>query len=205
MSLDYAILGFLDSQELSGYDLKTKCFDGAVAHFWTADQAQVYRTLDRLKSRGLVSATRRRQTARPDRRVYAITPTGRRALTEWLAGPHALPPYRNPFLIQVNFAEGLSNDALAEVLERQREQHQMRLADLRARSASAPGKGGGKRTPSRAELLHRMTFDAAMAQERSSIDWLDDCIEVLQRTPSSGSGGQRRPVGTRMSQGRSGS
>src|SRR5579875_1236367 len=44
MSLTHAILGFLNRQPMTGYDLKTQCFDISVAYFWPADQAQIYRT-----------------------------------------------------------------------------------------------------------------------------------------------------------------
>ncbi len=47
MSLKHAILGFLELSPFSGYDLK-KAFDGSVQHFWPADQAQIYRTLNQL-------------------------------------------------------------------------------------------------------------------------------------------------------------
>jgi hypothetical protein len=45
MSLEFAILGFLNYQPYSGYDLK-KIFDTSVRHFWPADQSQIYRTLE---------------------------------------------------------------------------------------------------------------------------------------------------------------
>ena len=51
MSLEHAILGFLNYKPLSGYDLK-KIFDTSVRHFWAADQSQIYRTLNRLTERG---------------------------------------------------------------------------------------------------------------------------------------------------------
>ena len=105
MSLDYAILGFLQGADLSGYDLKTRCFDHEAAHFWTADQAQVYRTLDRLEARGDVTVTPKRQRNKPDRKVYSITGDGRDRLRTWAEEPHPLPPYRDPFLIQVRFSE----------------------------------------------------------------------------------------------------
>ena len=47
MSLEYAILGFLNYHPYTGYDLK-KIFDTSVRHFWPADQSQIYRTLARL-------------------------------------------------------------------------------------------------------------------------------------------------------------
>ena len=46
MSLGHAILGFLSRRPMTGYELKTRCFDQVASHFWTADQAQIYRTLD---------------------------------------------------------------------------------------------------------------------------------------------------------------
>ena len=53
MSLRFAILGFLSVRPFSGYDLK-RAFDQSVRHFWTADQAAIYRTLGELESKGLV-------------------------------------------------------------------------------------------------------------------------------------------------------
>jgi len=40
MSLQHAILGFLNYKSLTGYDLK-KIFVAAVRHFWAADQSQI--------------------------------------------------------------------------------------------------------------------------------------------------------------------
>ena len=51
MSLDHAILGFLNYHPYTGYDLK-KIFDSSVQHFWPADQSQIYRTLNRLTEQG---------------------------------------------------------------------------------------------------------------------------------------------------------
>ena len=51
MSLEHAILGFLQYKPMSGYDLK-KIFDTSVRHFWPADQSQIYRTLTRLADKG---------------------------------------------------------------------------------------------------------------------------------------------------------
>ena len=73
MSLDYAILGFLNYRPLSGYDLK-KMFDTSVQHFWTADQSQIYRILARLAKQKWVQVEVIEQTSRPDRKIYHITP-----------------------------------------------------------------------------------------------------------------------------------
>ena len=80
MSLDAAILGFLGERPRSGYDLKTRCFDGVARDFWTADQAQIYRTLERLQAAKLVRSSRKRQTGKPDRKVYSVTAAGSASL-----------------------------------------------------------------------------------------------------------------------------
>ncbi len=108
MSLDYAILGFLNYQPFSGYDLK-KAFDNSIRHFWYADQSQIYRTLARLTEQGLAEVKVVEQTDRPDRKVYSITPAGREALRGWLAGPFPTEALHNGPLIQVFFAGQLSD------------------------------------------------------------------------------------------------
>lgn len=177
MSLEYAILGFLSGEELSGYDIKTRCVDERVAHFWTADQAQIYRTLERLEKVRRVRARSQRQKGKPDRKVYSITRLGREALDEWLATPHEIPPYRDPFLIQVYFGSELPDEPLLGVLENARATRQARLEDLRARVArhSRPGHASHDRSA----MLARLTLDAALAEERAAIDWLDDSIDTL--------------------------
>jgi DNA-binding PadR family transcriptional regulator len=66
MSLRQAILGFLSIRPLSGYDLK-RTFDQSVRHFWSADQAAIYRMLGELEADGLVEYERIAQETRPDR------------------------------------------------------------------------------------------------------------------------------------------
>lgn len=175
MSLDHAILGFLREQPMTGYELKTTCFDERAAHFWTADQAQVYRTLDKLETRALVTSRRVRQRARPDRKLYSITRSGIEELDRWAAAGRPPPPLRDPFLIQLRFAEGLADEDLIRVLLERRAALQERLEQLRVRAAARLASAD----EGRAALLERLTLDGAMADARSAIDWLDDSIERL--------------------------
>ena len=69
MSLKHAILGLLTVTPMTGYDLKHRAFDVAIAHFWKADQSQIYRTLNRLSEAGWVQSEIEAQDERPDRKV----------------------------------------------------------------------------------------------------------------------------------------
>jgi PadR family transcriptional regulator, regulatory protein AphA len=116
MSLEYAILGFLNYQPLSGYDLK-KVFDTTVRHFWPADQSQIYRTLARLTEHGWVTQEVIEQNDRPDRKVYHITGTGKEELRRWLVGPFPEPESRSAALIKVFFAGQLPDDDILRMFE----------------------------------------------------------------------------------------
>jgi DNA-binding PadR family transcriptional regulator len=116
MSLEYAILGFLNYHPYTGYDLK-KIFDTSIRHFWPADQSQIYRTLSRLTENGWAGMEKIPQEDRPDRKVYHITDTGRSALRAWLAGPPPLDEPRSAPLIQVFFAGQLSNEEILAKFE----------------------------------------------------------------------------------------
>ncbi|HEY5540580.1 MAG TPA: PadR family transcriptional regulator [Coriobacteriia bacterium] len=193
MSLDAAILGFLSERPRSGYDLKTRCFDDAAKDFWTADQAQIYRTLERLQTAKLVSAARKRQTGRPDRRVYSITESGRRALSAWLASSLPLPAPRDAFLLQVYFGAELSDTQLTERLSERRRLHQERLDNLRKRALEAAQTSGASLRDS---ALRDAAFSGAIAVERAAIDWLDDSLEALSAgtLPPIGKDAEQRPL-----------
>ncbi len=117
MSLEYAILGFLNYRPYSGYDLK-KIFDASVQHFWPADQSQIYRTLARMSENGWVEIEVVPQSSRPDRKVYHITGAGRTAWQQWLTSP--LPPQdnRSADMIQVFFAGQLTDEEALVIFER---------------------------------------------------------------------------------------
>jgi len=116
MSLDHALLGFLNYHPYTGYDLK-KIFDTSVRHFWQADQSQIYRTLSRLNKQGLVEMKKVPQTNRPDRKVYHITQAGYTELMRFLNGPPPMGEPRSAPLIQVFFAGQLSDDEILAKFE----------------------------------------------------------------------------------------
>src|SRR5512137_14523 len=116
MSLEFAILGFLNYHPYSGYDLK-KIFDTSIRHFWPADQSQIYRTLSRLTEQGFAEMEKVPQSDRPDRKVYHITDSGRAEMLKWLAGPVPTGEPRSAPLIQVFFAGQLSDEEILAKFE----------------------------------------------------------------------------------------
>lgn len=183
MSLEHAILGFLEREPMTGYDLKTRCFDDAAGHLWNADQAQVYRTLDRLAQRGFARSRVFPQRGRPDRKVYRITPKGRDELRSWLHAHQPLAPTRDQLLVRLAMADGLPDEEIAGLLAQARADYQSRLETLRADAASpVPGCAA---VDDRGSELYRMTLGAAISATRAVIDWIDDSTDrIAQGLPA---------------------
>jgi PadR family transcriptional regulator AphA len=181
MALEHAILGFLSRGSMTGYDLKTRCFDDAAGHLWTADQAQVYRTLDRLAEQALVRSRLVPQRGKPDRRVYSITPAGRTTYQRWLASPVLPPPMRDPFLLHLFFAPDLPDADVLGLLENARVEYQRRLEHLRGPARSDLDAWGVRTGRARDTELRLMTLAASTSATRSAIDWIDDSIERVRR------------------------
>ncbi|MCS6871267.1 MAG: PadR family transcriptional regulator [Anaerolineae bacterium] len=180
MSLLHAILGILNLTEASGYDLKTQMFDRSVAHFWQADQAQIYRTLEKLAEQGWVESRLEIQTERPNRKVYRITEAGRAELYRWLNEPQALPIHREPFLIQLFFGAQLPNQTLIALAKHQLALHEQKLAEYE--QIPLPKL---ETQPDRAHTLMRLTLDLGIASEKLYIDWLKQVIGTLEHLPES--------------------
>ncbi|NJO82590.1 MAG: PadR family transcriptional regulator [Blastochloris sp.] len=177
MSLPHAILGLLTVTPMTGYDLKTQAFDNTIAHFWQADQAQIYRTLATMAESGWVESTLEIQEDRPNRKVYHITEAGREELRRWLNLAQPLPVHREPFLIQLFFAGEMENAAILEHIERQRAAHQALLQQYQR----IPMPALGDPTLDRDRTFWRLTLEMGMAMERAYIAWLGQCEAVVWR------------------------
>jgi DNA-binding PadR family transcriptional regulator len=116
MSLEFAILGFLNYHPYTGYDLK-KIFDSSIRHFWPADQSQIYRTLARLADQGWAEVEVVEQSERPDRKVYHISEGGRGELHRFLEEPICAQDIRNAALVQIFFAGQLTDEEILAKFE----------------------------------------------------------------------------------------
>ena len=174
MSLPHAILGLLSYRAMTGYDLKRDWFDQSMQYFWPADQAQIYRTLDKLVSDGLVRFEVVPGQDRPNRKVYSLTTAGGAELDRWLMTPATLPVVRDPLLVQLFCAERVPTPELIDLARHSQEQHAARLAAYERIAAQLPTLGSGKRLQ-----LWRMVVGNGLHRERAYLAWLAETIAAL--------------------------
>jgi DNA-binding PadR family transcriptional regulator len=178
MSLEYAILGFLNYRPLSGYDLK-KIFDNSVRHFWPADQSQIYRTLARLAEQGYVEQETIRGVDRPDRKEYRITLAGREALRAWLLSPLPSQEVRIAGLIQVFFAGQLSDEQVLALFERLAAEARAALAGY-DRIPQPAAAGDAALGPPRERFFWQLTLEYGRMSARMDLAWLEGVLVRLK-------------------------
>jgi PadR family transcriptional regulator, regulatory protein AphA len=128
----YIVLGLLSyGQEATPYDLKGMVA-ASVGNFWNLQHAQLYTEPERLAKAGLL--TEKRENGGRRRKLYKITPDGRKALTEWLDSPTAaMTELRDPGLLQLFF--GADPKALAA---EQLATHEPKLKEYEELHAACP-------------------------------------------------------------------
>jgi PadR family transcriptional regulator AphA len=178
MSLEYAILGFLNYHPYTGYDLK-KIFDTSIRHFWPADQSQIYRTLARLTEQGLAEMEKIPQEDHPDRKLYHITESGRTALLQFLASPAPMSEPRSAPLIQVFFAGQLSDEEILAKFE----SYAAVIRMILERYDQVPGVLGPflEEIPSpREHFFWLLTLENGIQNTRANLEWAESVISRIK-------------------------
>lgn len=180
MALRHAVLAALLDEELSGYQL-TKAFDLGVANFWHALPQQLYAELAKLEQDGLIAGREVVQDARPNKRLFQVTPAGLAELERFAATATKPSFIRDDLLVKVQTADHVDTGAL--------------IAQLTERATFAKGKIAlfdellRKMRGDRSEeefLLHGerigpyLTCLRGLAFEQGNRDWCERAVTVLR-------------------------
>jgi PadR family transcriptional regulator AphA len=176
----WAILGMLTFGTMSGYDLG-KMVDRSIGRFFSPAKSQIYSELRRLVDLGFASVEHVTQTERPNKRLYSITPEGRRQLRQWLETSAPEPEsYRSPFLLKLFFGSLVSPETLTTQVKQAHEIARQELAELEAVEAEIKDKP---------EYLYpNLVLRFGLEHNRASVRWTAEVLrelELLQREPDS--------------------
>ena len=180
--LKYALLGLLQYNPSTGYDLK-QFMDTSTANFWHAKLSQIYITLKALEKEGLVTSDVQEQTSRPDRRVYTLTEQGTQELDNWLSDTNVeLPQLKDPFLLKLFFCARVDKETLLTQLKLQRDLHQKLLNEYRT-DTKATIQNVRENVPhlKKDALFWGLTLRSGELIEEATIRWLDETIEIINK------------------------
>jgi DNA-binding PadR family transcriptional regulator len=175
MALEHAILVSLAEKSASGYELARR-FDASIGHFWQATHQQIYKVLARMEADKLVESHLVAQDGKPDKKVYAITASGRDELTSWLAEPSPTEALRSGFAVKLRAQHLADRDVLLDEVRRRREAHAAQLASYRASEA--------RHFPDPSDIPEDMigawlALRGGLRVEQNGIEWCDEILHTL--------------------------
>lgn len=181
VALPHVLLGLLQLSPMTGYDLK-KHLDTSISHLWSADKAQVYRTLASLVDDGLANVKVVRGHNFPDRQEHHITDKGREVLREWLLGPNEKQAVREPFLIRVFNAGLLESEELEALFTARLRSLEGEIAEFNAEREAlgdAAARAGDRRS-----FLMAATLEASIVKLEAELKWIKATIKQLKNLPA---------------------
>ncbi len=177
--LKYALLGFLNYQDASGYDLK-QLMDVSTSNFWHAKQSQIYTTLKKLEKEGFVISHIEAQESRPNRRVYEITESGQIDLKKWLSQPlMTIESRKETLLLKLFFSAQLDPQVVLTELRLQRNLHQSQLKKYQTTTKDVIQQFASSLDMQEDARLWEATRRFGESYEEMYIRWLDETIEEI--------------------------
>ncbi len=168
MSIKYAILGLLSWKPSTGYEMK-KVFEESTTMYWSGNNNQIYKTLVQLLEEGLVTSEVRHQEASPSKKVYTITDDGLTELKKWVVSQPEVPEFRKPFLIQLAWADLLSDEELNELLLKY--ENEIKIELVYNQEKNRRGMQSPRRSP-REALLWDKIADNLISSLRTELEWV---------------------------------
>lgn len=179
--LKYVLLGFLTYAPMTGYELKQR-IDRSTAHFWHAELSQIYVTLKSLEEAGGVASALHGQAGRPDRRIYTITPQGRRDFQNWLGEPHVeLSPKKELLVLKMFFSAQMRREQALTQLQLALDLHRRQLAFYR-QDVPASIHACEQEFPALKEdaRMWEATRRFGEQYEELYVRWIEEMLEVFQ-------------------------
>ena len=180
MSLPHALLGLINYQPSTGYDLKNK-FQKSIHFFWNAALPHIYRSLKQMENQGWIASNIEQQSGKPNRKVYRITGEGKKELLHWLAEPPEELEMRHTLLVKVFFGRQLPLERLAEHLKNWREYNVKLLKQYETVAMPIIQRQSEKSCYAEDSNYWGLSLDYGIRHARMVIDWCDQALKDVEK------------------------
>lgn len=180
MSLPHAILTLLQNEKASGYDL-TRHFAQSADHVWSTTHQQIYLELGKLHRAGKVDFDVIRQSGKPDKKLYRITPAGNEALHKWLQRPASGKRVRESLLIKILASHLISTESLLAELRLHRAENEQALSHYQILQAAL---GVDQDNMSRADKSTYLSLRRGIIDRQAWLQWANEAEALLGETES---------------------
>ena len=178
MSLESILLAVL-KEPATGYELK-QAFQQTLRHFWSADIAQIYRTLQHLEKAGQLKSKEAPSQKGPSRRIYQRTSAGTKQLKKWLASAPQLGNERLSHIAQLVFMHELDDlHQTLKFVESLKAEFAQTLKVLETIAASEPHKD--LLTMPAADFHGSLGLQMGLDTLRLKLQWCDRSIATIKK------------------------
>ncbi|WP_202613482.1 PadR family transcriptional regulator [Merdibacter massiliensis] len=173
--LQYAILGMLERQSMTGYELK-KQFESTLFEFWPAKHSQIYPELKNLTEKGWIEYSIEITGNVLEKKKYRITESGREAWFAWEKQAHPEKVItKDAFRLQLFFSDLLKKEEQFDLLKEQQCYHEQYLQELTHKM-----QGFACVPPSdKEQLSDYMVLLGAIYREKAICEWLTKCMAMV--------------------------
>ena len=119
MNVRTICLAILYDADATGYEIRKLSTEGEYSYFIDASYGAIYPALQKLEADKLVTSLVQQQDGKPAKKIYSITPIGRREFINSLFDQLGEDEYRSEFLLFARFASELPQ-SLVQVRLRER-------------------------------------------------------------------------------------
>lgn len=180
----YVVLGFLNHEDLTGYEIKTR-IDASLSYFWGAGFGQIYPTLRLLEKSGQVSKRSDNMGQKMERIKYSITGEGRQALAKWLSAPVESEYVKYEILLKLFFGSTLETQKNIDNLLQFKEMYSGKLPVLKGYEADLVK----VKDQSPDHLYYLLTVLFGEKIYKAYVEWADEAVELLRKSQTGDKGG----------------
>lgn len=176
-SIDYALLGFLRSCPMHGYEMYQMLQKlPGLSRVWSLKQAMLYAKLDKLEKAGLISPyPEPDQCFIPPRKYFQITEDGRTTFEQWIRQPVLKSRFmRQEFIAKLLLIRHLNLELLQEMLDKQISVTGEWVRSLQADPTHEPNN----------HLEDWLITSFRLLQDQAMLDWLQKVKKKLSEAPT---------------------
>ncbi|MFP7171101.1 PadR family transcriptional regulator [Terribacillus sp. 7520-G] len=178
--LKYAILGLLEQEKRTGYDIAA-AFKGALGQFWSAKHSQIYPELKKLVAEELIEFETVIQGEKLEKKLYRLTVKGAEELKEWMQRLEAVGvSNKDEFMLKTFFISSMKEAEARELFTNQLASRKHKLDGLVKTLAEMEAELDGDMHFSSPEFGHYLVLTRAIEREKGYIQWLEQSLRFMK-------------------------
>jgi PadR family transcriptional regulator, regulatory protein AphA len=109
--LSYGLLSLLSTEPMTGYDLTSR-----INKFWRSTHSAIYPLLSELEEKGCIELTLKKQSDKPDKKIYNLTVQGKDILHDWFTSETSDAVTRDEMTLKLYCIQCMNAEAVEKLL-----------------------------------------------------------------------------------------